>query len=71
MSDELAGLTEEEKKALGDSLDDLVRETPKTPVAITRFKRLVAKAGTGAAEGFKTLLLDIVSEAVRKQIWGP
>jgi hypothetical protein len=62
-------LDDNEKGVLSRSLDDLVRETPNTPVAIARFKKLVAKAGGTVAESLKSILVEIVSEAVKKQIW--
>ncbi|MBA7691028.1 hypothetical protein ES703_99566 [subsurface metagenome] len=54
---------------LKKSLDDIVRDTPQTTVAVSRFKRLVAKAGPVAAEGFKKILWDIASEFAKRQIW--
>jgi hypothetical protein len=39
-------LSDNEKGILSRSLDDLVRETPNTPVAILRFKQFVAKVGS-------------------------
>jgi hypothetical protein len=41
-----------------------------THVAASRFKRLVKKAGVGAAEGFRNILIDVMSEATKKAIWG-
>ena len=50
MAKELDGLTEEERATLAQTLDDLVREGPKTSLAATRFKKLVSKAGSAAAD---------------------
>jgi hypothetical protein len=63
------GLTPEEQEQLAKSLDDLVRDTPRTAVAATRFKKLVSKAGAGAAGGFKDILVSVVVEAAKKIIW--
>ncbi len=63
------GLTLEEQEQLAKSLDDLVRDTPRTAVAATRFKRLLGKAGAGAAGGFKDILVSVVVEAAKKIIW--
>lgn len=63
------GLTPEEQEQLAKSLDDLVRDTPRTTVAATRFKKLVGKAGAGAAGGFKDILVSVVVEAAKKIIW--
>ena len=69
MAHELDNLNEEEKNTLEKSIDDIVRDTPRATVATGRFKRLVSKAGKEAAEGFRSLLIDLVSETVKKSIW--
>ena len=62
-------LSPEEREILKKSFDDIIRDTPKTPVAATRFKRLIAKAGPVVAEGFRKILVDIASETAKKIIW--
>jgi hypothetical protein len=69
MTRELDQLSEEEKKQLASSLDDLVRESPKTTLAANRFKKLMTKAGAVAAESFKKVLVDVVSETAKKILW--
>jgi hypothetical protein len=69
LSDELDNLSKEEREMLKKSIDDIVRDTPQTTVAVTRFKRLVAKAGKPAADAFRDILVDILSEAIKKSIW--
>ena len=69
LSDELDNLSPEERSLLKKSLDDIVRDTPQTTVAATRFKRLVAKAGKPAADAFKDILVDVLSETAKKIIW--
>jgi hypothetical protein len=66
---ELDGLDGQEKAILSNSLEDLVRDTPQTTVAATRFKNLASKAGRTGAESLKTIMVDIVSEAAKKLIW--
>jgi hypothetical protein len=66
---EMEKLTENDRRILTESVEDLVHETPNTPTAVIRFKKLAAKAGSAAAEGLKSLLVDVLSEAVKKQIW--
>ena len=68
-SDELGVLTEDEKEFLEKSLDDIIRDTPQTAVASARFKRIAAKGGKEAAEGFKHILIGVVSETAKKMIW--
>ena len=71
LADELDGLTNDERDTLKKSLNELVRETPSTRVAETRFKKIMRKAGRDGYEGMRSLLKDIVSEAVRKTIFDP
>ena len=52
---EVISFTPGERAEFAKSLPDLVADSPKTTVAATRFKRLMIKAGTGAAAGFRKL----------------
>jgi len=70
LADELDDLSPEERETLGGSLDDLIADTPRTALAATRFKQLVAKAGPAVAEAFKELLIEVVTESAKRQIWG-
>lgn len=65
---ELDELTDTDKLLLQSSIDDLVVDTPKTSVALVRFKKLMPKIGRQAADGFKNILVNVLSEAVRKQL---
>jgi hypothetical protein len=67
---EAEGLSEEEHALLEASLDDIIRDTPRTPVAANRFKRLIAQTGKGTAAAMRELVIDIASEAAKKAIWG-
>ena len=71
LAEEIEGLTDEERETVKKSLADLVKDTPRTTVAATRFKRLASRAGKETANAFRQLLVDIVSETARKTIWGP
>jgi len=66
---ELDRLTDNEKGVLSRSLDDLVRDTPNSPVAALRFKQLVTKAGSAALDGLKTILVQVITESAKRQIW--
>jgi len=70
LADEIDGLSEPERITLKSTLDDLIRDTPMTAVAAVRFKKLVARGGKQVADAFKDILVDIVSESVRKSLWG-
>ena len=71
LADEFDGLTDGERGVLKKSLPELVRETPNTHVAETRFKKIMRKVGKEGCEGMRSLLTDIVSETVRKTIFSP
>jgi hypothetical protein len=66
---EIEGLDESDRAILTTSLDDLVRDTPDATVAAVRFKKIVSKTGTAVAQGFKDILINVVSETVKKLIW--
>ncbi len=65
---EMYSIAVEDRKLLADSIDDLVRDTPRTPVAGVRFKRLMSGAGRATVEAFRDILVDIVSETARKSM---
>ncbi|MBW2145946.1 MAG: DUF2321 domain-containing protein [Deltaproteobacteria bacterium] len=66
---ELEGLTDEEKETLIQSLDDIVKDTPKTTIACLRLKKLFDKAGKGTDEMFREILRDFISTTARKLLW--
>ena len=70
LADELDDLSADEKDSLKKALPDLVRETPRARLAETRFKKLMRKVGEEGVEGMRGLLTDIVSETVRKTLFG-
>lgn len=63
-------LSPEERETLEQSLPELLSDTPMTKVAANKFKRLMLKVGGGTADVFRELLVDVMSEAARKAIWG-
>ena len=70
LADELDDLSDDEKESLKKALPELVRETPRARVAETRFKKLMRKVGEEGVESMRGLLVDIVSETVRKTVFG-
>ena len=64
-----SNLNESEKKDFKESIDDLINDTPKTSIALIKFKKYAAKAGGEIAKGLKDILIDLVSESVKKAIW--
>ena len=70
LADELESLTLEEREQLKNSFPDLLRNTPKSAVAEIRFKKIIKKVGSDAYDGLKTILVDVVSETVKKSLFG-
>lgn len=70
LADETDSLSPTEREQLKATLDDLVRDTPKTTLATTRFKKFMLKAGKETAQAFRDILVDIASETAKKAIWG-
>jgi len=58
------------KAACEKSIDDIIKETPETKLAVTRIKKLLPKVGKEAGNIFKDLIADIASESVKKMLWG-
>ena len=71
LADELDGLTSNDRESLKKSLPDLVRDTSSTRVAETRVKKIMRKVGKDGYESMRSILTNIVSEVVRKAIFGP
>ena len=69
IADELDNLSEDERNQLKDSIPDLVKDSPQTQLAIFRFKKLAGKMGSSVVGTFREILVDVVSEAVKKALW--
>ena len=69
LAEDAENLDPEERAALARSFDDLIVDTPRTQVAISRFKRLIAKAGVGTANGIREILIDIASETAKRALF--
>ena len=63
-------LSQTEKDDFKNSIKDLIVQSPKTNLAVAKYKTYIKKAGTEITKGLKDVLVDIVSEAVKKSIWG-
>lgn len=62
-------LSSAEREELQSTFSDLVTDTPRTTVAASKYKRLAIKAGKEVASGLRDILVDVVSESVKKVIW--
>lgn len=63
-------LNDVDKGDLKVSVGNLIEGGPKSSLAIVKFKNYAAKAGKEIASGLKDILVDVVSESVKKSIWG-
>jgi len=70
LADETAEFTPEDREQFRQSLNDMVKQTPSTPLAVNRSKKLLLKGGRLVSDGLRDILVDVLSEAVKKQIWG-
>ncbi|NQU66548.1 MAG: DUF2321 domain-containing protein [Candidatus Marinimicrobia bacterium] len=61
--------SEDEKKVLSQSIDEIIIDTPKTKVEAVKFSHLMKKGGRAIADGFREILIDVISETAKKIIW--
>jgi len=47
----------------------MIRDDPRTTVAATRFKKIISNVGKATADGFKDILVDVLSETAKKILW--
>jgi len=66
---ELENISDEEKKTLAMSIDEITKDTPKTTLAATRLKKILLKAGKPIADAFRDILVDVASETAKKVLW--
>src|ERR1700736_2908200 len=62
-TDDLDQLSAEEKTALKGTFDDLTSDTPRTPVAANRFKKLIAKIEPVAGSVLQKIIETVATEA--------
>ena len=71
LANEFDELEPADREKLSLTLDDLIVETPKTELAVTRFKKVAKKLGKDSYEAFKSVVTDLVSETIKKSLFGP
>jgi hypothetical protein len=64
----LDGLNEAEKAELSKSIADLASDTPRTPVAVAKVKRILSKVGSDAYQAILKVITDVATEAAKKQL---
>ena len=48
---------------------DIIRDTPRTQIGASRFKKLLTKVGGQTAQAIRDVLIDIASETAKKIVW--
>ncbi len=69
---ELASLDEigeENIQLIRDAIPDLIVETPKTPVAVTKYKKGISNARGFIKDALRQLLVDVVCELAKQQLF--
>jgi len=62
LADGLESLNDDEKEDLKQNIDDMVKDTPRTTVAVQKFKKLLEKAGDDAPAMFKVALINVLTQ---------
>lgn len=65
---EASELTAEEQQEFQDAAAEVINRTPQAEGAAQKIKKLLAKAGQGLAQATRDILVDVASEAVKKQL---
>ncbi|MCK6463163.1 MAG: DUF2321 domain-containing protein [Candidatus Pacebacteria bacterium] len=69
LAQEIENISDEDRIVLQKSIDELVKDSPSTPVAATRFKKIMVKVGQTTAGMFREILVDVLSEAAKKALF--
>ena len=65
-----ANLSPAELQQLGLDLSELTKATPRAQIAVLRVKNVMAKIGGSLASSVRDIVVDVLSEAAKKSIWG-
>jgi hypothetical protein len=66
-TDELAELNTEEKITLKETFPDLTIDSARTPVALSRFRKLLDKVGPAAGKGLVQIIVSVATDEVKRQ----
>lgn len=68
---EISGkLSSDELAQFRADLSEMTKESPRLLIASTRFKQTMTKVGSAVAGGVRDIVVDVLSEAAKKAIWG-
>jgi hypothetical protein len=63
-------LSGDEIAQVRSDLIEMTKDTPRMQAASLRFKKAMCKAGSAVAAGVRDIVVDVLSEAAKKAIWG-
>jgi hypothetical protein len=63
-------LAPEHKELVKLALPDLLVEKPSTNVAVAKYNKYIPQTQSFIKDGLKNILIDIVSEPIKKSLWG-
>ncbi len=69
LTQELENISEEEREILDQSINEMVKDSPRTSLAVTRFKKILSKTNKPIVDAFRNILVDIISETAKKLLW--
>ncbi|MEX0776119.1 MAG: DUF2321 domain-containing protein [Phycisphaeraceae bacterium] len=64
---ELEGLDDTERENLTKSIPDILAETPKSDIAVLRYKKAIAKAGKVAGKALYDLVVNVAGSAIAQR----
>ncbi len=67
-TDELEELNTQDKAVLKATINDLTADTPRTELAVARFKKLIRKIGPAAGDLLMKIVVNVVTDGARKLI---
>ena len=69
LAQELENISDDDKEILTQSINEIVKDSPRTTLAATRFKKILSKTNKPILDAFRNILVDIVSETAKKLLW--
>lgn len=67
---EMNNIDDQEKKQLNDSVHEMTKDTPQALVASVRYRKIMSKVGKEMGAAMRDIIIDIVSETIRKTLFG-
>ena len=62
-------LDDTSKELIKTAIPELIVDTPTTPIAIAKYRKGIAKAGSMVSDALRQFLVDVVSETAKKSLF--